>query len=67
MATTAPEPATVVWTVSSSTPSGMLTRQDISAAYFKEDGRLTVLRTSDHQAVYAVVTDLLVSIERKAA
>jgi hypothetical protein len=68
MATTplVPRPA-VDWTVTSTTPQGMLTERVVTASYFKEDGRLTILRTADHQTVYAVVTDLLVSIERKPA
>lgn len=67
MAAIAPAPADTDWQIISSTPRGTLTEQTVTAAYFKEDGSLTVLRTADHQAVYAIVTALLVSIERKPA
>lgn len=65
MATTTTQPTAVDWWVTITTPSGMLTRQDVTAAYFTETGRLTILKDDQNQAVYAVVTDSLVSIERK--
>lgn len=66
MATTplVPRPA-VDWTVTHVTPQGMLTERTVNASYFKEDGSLTILRTADHQAAYAITTNCLVSIERK--
>lgn len=52
------------WTVAFATPQGILTERTVTAAYFKEDGRLTVFKDNDNQAVYAVRTDSLVSVER---
>jgi hypothetical protein len=36
----------------------------VIASYFKEDGSLTIFKDEDNQAVYAIQTSSLVSIER---
>lgn len=65
MATTsAPQTPAADWTVAYGTPSGMIAESTVTAAYFKEDGRLTVFKDDSNRAVYAVRTDTLVSIER---